>query len=262
MTRNAPFHTLLLVAGLGTPLASQALSAPATDVATFLGTTLGAIQAINPAAVPASEEDEPQEVTRGSALRAVINAQAGDTLSFDWFFGTDEGPADANNGVIDFGFFSLNGALTLLASVNDPLELAVGSPFTEQLQPLPSGDYFRTVTLTFDVEGAYALGFAIMDNVDTVVESGLVIDNVRLNGDLVANGGFEDNTFDGEVTSFLHWETLGDVSAWDSLPGPTEGFVGAALLAGNFPVVPVPLPAGLWLLGSALGALGVHRRFR
>ena len=260
-----PLRAALLLVSIATPLASYALSAPRDEVAAFLATPLDAIEAINPrhGQAPPSEI-ETRDFTRGSAIRRTFSVAAGDTLSFDWFFGTDEGAQGANNDIIDFAFYSLNGAPTLLASVDDPLELAHNSPFTEQLLPLTAGgsDYFRTVDLAFDTAGDYTLGFAVVDTVDTVVESGLVLDNFRVNGNLVDNGGFETNAFDGTQTTFPGWETLGDVSVWDNDPVAPEGNVGAALRSGDFEPNPVPLPAGVWLLGSALATFGWRRRRR
>ena len=76
----------LLLAGILSPLASQALTASRADLAAFLGTTKEAIEAINPRL-----GNEDVDVTRGSALRRTLNVNAGDTLTFDWLFGTDEG---------------------------------------------------------------------------------------------------------------------------------------------------------------------------
>lgn len=264
ISRQRAMHTALLLAGCAAPLASHAISAPREEVAAFLGTTVEAIEALNPrAGDPPPPENDTREVTRGVAMRRALTLAAGDTVSFDWFFGTDEGPAGANNDIVDFAFFSVNGLPSLLASGDDTLELATGSPFTEQLAPLtPGGAYFRTLTLNFDAAGDYLLGFAVVDTVDTVVESGLVLDNVRLNGVLIDNGGFEDNSVSGSTTLFPGWETLGDVSPWDNQPPATEGNVGAALMSGNFVPTVVPVPAAAWLFGSALASLAWQRRRR
>lgn len=263
--RQRALRAALLLAACAAPLTSHAISAPREDVAAFLGTTVEAIEALNPraGALPPPEKDT-REVTRGVAMRRTLSVVAGDTVTLDWFFGTDEGAAGANNDIVDFAFFTVNGLASLLASGDDPLELATGSPFTEQLRPLTPGgtDYFRSLTINFDAAGDYVLGFAVVDTVDTVVESGLVLDNVRLNGALIDNGGFEDHDVSGATTIFPGWETLGDVSPWDNQPPATEGNVGAALVSGNFEPTVVPLPASAWLLGSALASLAWQRRRR
>lgn len=263
-----PIKTALLVAGLASPLASHALSAPVEDVANFLDTTLGAMEAINPMSGQVDDQGREGVMTYGIAMSRVLSVAAGDTLRFDWFLGTDE--ILAGNGILDFGFFSLNGALTALAHSGDATEATdddndnTFSPFADHLPPL-GGVYFRTHTLVFDTAGVVRIGFAVVDTVDTAVRTGLVLDNVMLNGTLLDNGGFEDYAFDGTSTLFAGWQTLGDVSAWNYFPPAPEGNVGAALIGGDFvPLAPapapVPLPAGVWLFGSALGALAWRSR--
>ncbi len=259
------FNAALLLAGLATPLASHAISAPVEDVANFLGTTLAQMEAINPMSGQVDANDRDGVMTRGVAMRRTVSVQAGDTLSFDWFLGTDE--VSAGNKIIDFSFFSLDGALTALADSSDATESTndnnddTYSPFSDHL-PQANGAYFRTHTMTFDTAGDYQIGFAVIDTVDTVVRTGLVLDRVTINGNLLDNGGFEDHDFDGTVTHFTGWEALGDVSPWDNWPAAPEGNVGAALISGDFQQTPVPLPAGAWLLGSALVALGWRGRRR
>lgn len=242
-----------------TPLTSHALSAPREDVAAFIGTTLDAMAALNPsAALPGAGE-----LTRGTAMRRRLTVAAGDTLSFDWFFGTDEGPNGAGNGIIDFAFFSIDGKLSLLASVLDPLERpAVNNPFNDQLRPQTPGadDYFRTTSVVFAASGEVLVGFAVVDVGDTVVESGLVIDNIALNGSLLENGGFEDHAISDGSASFPGWDRLGNVSVWDDVPPAPEGRVGALLMSGNFNPTPVPVPAAAWLFGCAVASLGWRRR--
>ncbi|MGE3772372.1 MAG: VPLPA-CTERM sorting domain-containing protein [Gammaproteobacteria bacterium] len=258
-------NAALLLAGLATPFASHALSAPVEDVASFLGTTLAQMEAINPMSGEVDESGREGVMTRGVAMSRVISVQAGDTLSFDWFFGTEE--VFANNGVLDFGFFSLDGVLTPLANSGDAIEStedgddSTFSPFPHHL-PQDNGAYFRTHTVTFDTAGEHHIGFAVVDTVDTVVRTGLVLDRVSINGTLLDNGGFEDSEFDGTNTHFFNWQALGDVSPWDNWPPAPEGSVGAALISGDFEQTPVPLPAGVWLLGSALGALAWRGRRR
>jgi len=259
------FQAALLLAGMAAPLASHALPAPITDVANFLGTTAEQMEAINPMSGLVDRAGREGVMTQGVAMRRTFTVEAGDTLSFDWFLGTDE--INAQNDVLDFSFFSVDGVLTPLAHSGDATESTdVGgdddfSPFDHHLPPA-NGAYFRTHTLSFDTAGDYQIGFAVIDTVDSIVRTGLVLDRVMINGTLVDNGGFE--TYDDDVTptDFALWEALGDVSPWDNWPAAPEGRVGAALMSGDAGPDPVPLPAGGWLLGSALVALGWRARRR
>lgn len=268
-----PLKAAMLVAGLATPLASHALSASIDDLAGFLGTTPAALEAVNPMSGLVDERELPGIMIQGVAIKQSITVTAGSTLSFDWFFGTDEGSLGAGNGVLDFALFTVNGTPTRLASVGDPLEPASSTAFLEQLQAADNADgtdsesnnavteaYFRTQRITFDEAGTYTLGFAVIDVVDTAVRSTLVVDQVRLGGALIGNGGFEDFG-DPSDPVFELWQVLGDVSTWSEAPGVTEGNYGVALVSANAGA-PVPLPAGVWLLGSAIGVLGWQRRRR
>lgn len=241
-------HTGALLAGLFGAFLAHAETAPRADVADFLGTTVEAIEAINP-----RFGLEGEEVTRGSAIRRSFQVTAGDTLSFDWLFGTNEGPLNANNDIVDFAFFSVNGLLERLASSEETLVPSGATIFTEyRVQGVGSQAGFERFELSFAQSGPVTLGFAIVDTNDIVVESGLILDNIRLNGALLDNGGFESNPLLGG------WEVLGDATAWSDLPVAPEGNVAVVLVAGTGPV-PVPLPAGVWLMGSALATLGWRR---
>jgi hypothetical protein len=238
-----------LVGGLLGAVVAHADTATKAELADFLGTTVEAIEAINP-----RFGVEGEEVTRGSAIRRSFQVNAGDTLSFDWLFGTDEGPLNAANDIVDFAFFAVNGLLDRLASSADPLAPSGATLFTEYRVPdvLGSTPGFETFTVNFAESGTITLAFGVVDTTDIIVESGLILDNIQLNGALIDNGGFEsDPLLDG-------WEVIGDATAWTDLPVAPEGNTAVVLMAGTGPV-PVPLPAGVWLMGSALATLGWRR---
>ncbi|MEM8948991.1 MAG: PEP-CTERM sorting domain-containing protein [Pseudomonadota bacterium] len=131
----------------------------AVDVATleaFLGVTAGTLAAL-------SGED----VLEGSAIQQTVTVAAGETLSFDFNFLTDEIPAfdDVN----DFSFAIVNSGFNILADTLDPL--------------IPSPTIFvdETSFQTF-LEGPFVFGdtftlaFGVVDVDDTVVDSALLVD--------------------------------------------------------------------------------------
>lgn len=124
----------------------------------FLGLASGALSAISPSG---------QVVTGGSAIKQTFIANAGDRLSFDNNFLTDEDP----NGIIDFAFVSIN-PLSVLGSVLDPLVVS-STIFIKETG-------FFVDTFTFPSSGSFTLGFGVVDVVDTDVPSGLLVDNVQL----------------------------------------------------------------------------------
>ncbi len=113
------------------------------------------------------------DVTEGSAIKQTFTAEAGDILRFDWDFLTNETtPEDTFN---DFAFFSLT-PLTL--------ELAdTGESFVSSLTPFSQETGFQTESIAISEAGTYSLGFGVVDVEDDIIDSGLLIDNVRIGED-------------------------------------------------------------------------------
>ena len=114
------------------------------------------------------------EVYEGSAIKTSITVDAGDTLSFDWNFLTDETPdGDYNN---DFAFFTLSQlGITKLADTFSTFE---PSPINSTNYLYQTG--FHTYTYTFTTSGTYSLGIGVVDVEDGSFDSGLIIDNVSV----------------------------------------------------------------------------------
>ncbi|MBD2383862.1 PEP-CTERM sorting domain-containing protein [Cylindrospermum sp. FACHB-282] len=111
--------------------------------------------------------DDDGQAYEGSAIKSVITAQAGDKLSFEWRFSTNE---TSNK---DFGFFLVN---------NNVIKLA---DFTNALQSGTSGSFqtntgFNTFSYTFNSAGTYNLGFGVVDVGDYVTSSALDVKNGNL----------------------------------------------------------------------------------
>jgi len=146
------------------------LSGAATTAAVegFLGLSAGAISAFGTANVPNFGSAE-----IGSAIKQTgIQFNAGEVLKFDFNFLTNEQTPSFFN---DFAFVSVsNGTDTLLflADTNSaPFSPAPGTGFNEQ-----SGWHHFTTTIA--TAGVYTIGFAVIEEGDTIINSGLLIDNV------------------------------------------------------------------------------------
>lgn len=136
-------------------------------IETFLGMGAGALGSLTGS--PATE---------GSAIRQAFTASAGDTISFDFNFITTE----ATPGVGDFAFVSIvvDGILTVLADttsggfVTSPISLPIegGEVQSEVETGLLSFSHVLTTG------GLVELGIGIVDAGDTLVTSGLQVDNV------------------------------------------------------------------------------------
>lgn len=118
------------------------------------------------AGLSAGALDTPDFAYEGSLLKQTFHVNAGDTLSFNWNFFTNE----ANTGS-DYAFISMNGVLTKLASASDatfasvPYALSTGASLYSQTFASAS-----TITLTFGV----------VDLTDYNTTSALWLDNVQL----------------------------------------------------------------------------------
>lgn len=120
----------------------------------------------------------------GSAIKQTFTVEAGDIVSFDWNFLTNEGtPSDTFN---DTAFLNVNGFTFELADTGSTFVDAAGvDEFSEQT---------GTQTLTFAIAnaGTYTIGFGVVDVGDAIVNSGLAIDNVAIN----SSGGISSSSSD------------------------------------------------------------------
>jgi hypothetical protein len=103
--------------------------------------------------------------TKGSAIKQAFTANAGDILSFDWNFLTED------SFFPDYAFVVLNG-LSTLADTSAATNLS-NTVFNNETG-------FKTFTYTFASAGSYTLGIGIVDVVDTEGVSALLVDNVKL----------------------------------------------------------------------------------
>jgi hypothetical protein len=101
----------------------------------------------------------------GSAITQTFNVNAGDTLSFNYRFLTNEGS------LLDYAFYTINGVKFNLAQVANATNPS--SPFQ-----------FETGLLTgnhlFSASGSVTLGFGVVDIGDFSATSALDIDNVTI----------------------------------------------------------------------------------
>lgn len=115
-----------------------------TAIESFLGLANGTLDASNF-----------QNATNGSAIRNTIAVEAGDVLSFDWQFQTNDYlPYN------DFSFYSIGSSLYELADIR-----LVGD----------FGQIASQTSYTFTTDGTYTIGFGVVNTLDQLVASNLTV---------------------------------------------------------------------------------------
>lgn len=111
------------------------------------------------------------KVVEGSAIQQTFTAKAGDVLTFDWNFLTNESSesSSTNN---DFAFATLKPFLLELADAS--------SASATSLTSFPDETGFQTFSTVISTPGTYTLGVGVANVGDTLFDSGLVVDNAKL----------------------------------------------------------------------------------
>ncbi|NJL81003.1 MAG: calcium-binding protein [Richelia sp. SM2_1_7] len=110
------------------------------------------------------------DATEGSALQKTITVEAGDVLSFDFNFLTNEFTPTFFN---DFAFVSItSNTLSELADTNSFFELSP-TVFSEETD-------YDNFTFKFSEAGTYTVGIGVVDLQDTAVDSGLLVDDFKI----------------------------------------------------------------------------------
>ena len=144
------------------------------SIEAFLGVPSGGL---NAAAASGSGSDN---ATNGSAIMTTLAVNAGDVITFDWFF-----DADDYSPYNDFSFVVIDGQVFELADIS-----MVGSY---------NATNWAEFSYTATSSGALNIGFGVMNTGDSGVDSHLLVDNLCVNGlPISANAGFESGDFTGE----------------------------------------------------------------
>ena len=128
-----------------------------SEIEAFLGLEAGSLDSLGNG-----------NATAGSAIKQTFTANAGDTVSFQWNFLTNEATPTFFN---DFAFVSLVGLSELADTVS-----------TFSLSPTSFDEETGFQTFSFDITttGTYTLGLGVIDSIDLIVDSALIVDNVSV----------------------------------------------------------------------------------
>jgi plastocyanin len=134
------------------------------------------------------------EVYEGSAIKTTLTVEAGDVLTFDWNFLTQDRNA---NGFNDFAFAAISLTLQELADTFSTVPVS----FVE-LTEFSNQTGYKTFTHTFTTAGTFNLGIGVADVTDGSADSALLVDNVSIS----RSGG---STTVPEPTSLLGFLAVG-----------------------------------------------------
>jgi hypothetical protein len=144
-------------------LAQSADPYNAAGVEAFLGVSDSTLQAIKSGYT---------DFTEGSAFKQTFTANAGDKISFDWKFTTEEEIIAP----YDFSFYTLNNGVNTSAFALGDTNIDSGYMVSDPMEYETIG--WRRVTITIPTTGIYTLGFGAMQAEDNLTSSALLIDNV------------------------------------------------------------------------------------
>ena len=145
-------------------------SVSAAALETFLGLAPGSLSTLG--------------AVEGSAIQQTFTAGAGEDLSIDWNFLTDDlKPQPLAD---DFAFVVIDGALTIIADTSSSFQ---GSSLTEFVDETG----FNTFSQLLGSSGTHTIAIGVVDVGDDVGASGLLVDNISLaisdaDGDSIPDG--------------------------------------------------------------------------
>ena len=159
----------------------------------------------------------------GSALSFEVLGSVGSSLTFDFNFFTNEG-----GGVNDSAFLTIDGEVSTLADISSPSAPSANTDFVTETG-------FSNFEFAFENDGPVNVGIAVFDSLDTIVDSGIAIDNFSIGPAIpepkpmpmpgpAVNFSFESGDFTG-------FETIGTATIEDASFGvqPTDGNTQALL---------------------------------
>lgn len=177
-----------ILSGFDHPSFSGTDPVSTVDLETFLGLPTGSLNLLSNSDVNYSK----RKVIAGSAFKQTINANAGDQVSFEWNFLTNELVPEPSS--TDYAFFSVvpsnSSSSPILLANADPTDpsafITSGTPLS--LSPGSTSETgFHTQSYTILTTGTYTLGFGVAQvnpvtpfPDDNTGNSALLIDNVSL----------------------------------------------------------------------------------
>jgi len=149
-------------------ITTESETVPGTEFESRLGLKPGTLSTIHSG-----------DIDEGSALQLTFNAQAGDKLTFDWNFLTNELESDLVGPSNDFAFAVLQspGSEGQL-SVNELADIHETPNTSRSMITNESG--YKTFSTTINTSGTYTLSVGAVNIDDPLFDSALLVDNFKL----------------------------------------------------------------------------------
>ncbi|RUT01531.1 hypothetical protein DSM106972_066280 [Dulcicalothrix desertica PCC 7102] len=142
-------------------LSTQFDTVPSYDIESFLNLPYGSLKSLGNG-----------NIDEGSAMKTSFTAKAGDVLSFDWNFMTNEKDSTLAGDNKDFGFITLNSLPYNATDTSSSLQTSL-TPFSDETG-------FKTLSIEIPFTGTYTLGLGVVNLGDPIYDSAFAIDNVKL----------------------------------------------------------------------------------
>jgi hypothetical protein len=158
---------------------------PPASIAAFAGIPLSFLQNLSMTGGPGAGP-----LFNGSALQQTFTAQAGDVVTFDWKFLTNEFPGETF--FRDFSFVAFVGPTQsnalLLANTLSPgfVSAPAASGFTFMTPAGTTGSDFNHFAFTLPQTGTWTMTLGTLNVGDNLVNSALLVDNVQVGGSVSA----------------------------------------------------------------------------
>ena len=154
------------------------------------------------------------DATEGSFIKQTFTVEAGDVVSFDWNFLTNEATPSVDFN--DTAFLTVNGFTFELADT--------GANFVNADNVDEFGEQTGTQNLAFTIAnaGTYTIGFGVVDVGDDIVDSGLAIDNVAVQS---SGSSIAPNSSSSSITPSLTLGEDGFTSGNDTSSDSNSGLI-------------------------------------
>lgn len=117
---------------------------------------------------------------QSSVVQQTFTPKAGDILTFDWNFFTNELPFALGASLSDFSFVSISSPSNSISYLEELADVTTFPSLVTSPTQFLRETGFHTFSFTIPTTGTYTLGLGVTNKFDNFTDSGLLVDNVKL----------------------------------------------------------------------------------